>query len=286
MFEVNNDLSIHITRGDIGLLSVTADSGNAAYVFAKGDIVRFKVYEKKGCDCVVLMKDFTVEEETEKVDILLTGDDTRIGELIHKPKDYWYEVELNPDTNPQTIIGYDDNGAKVFRLYPEGKEIEDIEEDDLPFVDELRAEMEGIRTEASAAADISKEKATETANNAAITAENTEIAKGKATEAANSALSAGQYKQSAASAAQIATEAADAAGLAKDNTLLAKESALKARDDAEAAAEKAEQAILANGFAEFYIDENGHLYLLRTPNIADTLDFVLTNGRLEVLINE
>ena len=137
MFEVNNDLSIHITRGDIGLLSVTADSGNAAYVFAKGDIVRFKVYEKKGCDCVVLMKDFTVEEETEKVDILLTGDDTRIGELIHKPKDYWYEVELNPDTNPQTIIGYDDNGAKVFRLYPEGREIEYEPGDDAPYLEQL-----------------------------------------------------------------------------------------------------------------------------------------------------
>lgn len=152
MFEVNNDLSIHITRGDIGLLSVTADSGNAAYVFAKGDIVRFKVYEKKGCDCVVLMKDFTVEEETEKVDIVLTGDDTRIGELIHKPKDYWYEVELNPDTNPQTIIGYDDNGAKVFRLYPEGKTIEDIGEDEVPFVDELREEMEGLKKDTEDAA--------------------------------------------------------------------------------------------------------------------------------------
>lgn len=135
MFEVNNDLSIHITRGDIALLTLTADSGNGACVFAEGDIVRFKVYEKKGCDCVVLMKDITVEETTETVNILLTGDDTRIGELIHKPKDYWYEVELNPDTNPQTIIGYDDDGAKVFRLYPEGKEIEDITEEDMPFVD-------------------------------------------------------------------------------------------------------------------------------------------------------
>lgn len=148
MFEVNNDLSIHITRGDIALLTVTADSGNAAYVFEKGDIVRLKVYEKKGCDCVVLMKDITVEETTEKVDILLTGDDTRIGEVIHKPKDYWYEVELNPDTNPQTIIGYDENGAKVFRLYPEGKEIEYEPGDDINVLEQLvEKEVEEYLTE-------------------------------------------------------------------------------------------------------------------------------------------
>lgn len=34
--------------------------------------------------------------------------------------DYWYEVELNPETEAQTIIGYDEDGPKIFRLYPEG----------------------------------------------------------------------------------------------------------------------------------------------------------------------
>lgn len=41
--------------------------------------------------------------------------------MVNKPTDFWYEVELNPDTAPQTIIGYDkETGAKIFRLYPEG----------------------------------------------------------------------------------------------------------------------------------------------------------------------
>lgn len=164
MFEVNNDLSIHITRGDIALLTVTADSGNAAYVFEKGDIVRLKVYEKKGCDCVVLMKDITVEETTEKVDILLTGDDTRIGEVIHKPKDYWYEVELNPATNPQTIIGYDENGAKVFRLYPEGKEIEYEPGDDINILEQLvekevAEEVAEVKESAEQALELSQQNA-------------------------------------------------------------------------------------------------------------------------------
>jgi hypothetical protein len=80
------------------------------------------VFEKKGCDCVVLQKDFTVEADAEVVELYLTGEDTKFGELIHKPKPYWYEVELNPDTAPQTIVGYDEDGPKEFRLFPEGKD--------------------------------------------------------------------------------------------------------------------------------------------------------------------
>ena len=125
MFKVNNDLSIYVTRGDIVAIRVSAeDNMGTDYTFQRGDTVRMKVFEKKGCDCVLLQKDFMVEEESKTVDILLTGSDTKIGELIHKPRDYWYEVELNPLTNPQTIIGYDEDGAKVFRLFPEGADMQ------------------------------------------------------------------------------------------------------------------------------------------------------------------
>ena len=137
MFKVNTDLSIEITRGDAVEFVVTAQENGENYVFKSGDIVRFKVFEKKGCDCVVLQKDFGVESDTEEVTIVLEEADTKIGELIHKPKDYWYEVELNPDTLPYTIIGYDADGAKVFKLYPEGRDLgaDPITPEDIPFVD-------------------------------------------------------------------------------------------------------------------------------------------------------
>jgi hypothetical protein len=137
MFKVNTDLSIEITRGDAVEFIVTAQENGENYVFKSGDIVRFKVFEKKGCDCVVLQKDFGVESDTEEVTIVLEEADTKIGELIHKPKDYWYEVELNPDTLPYTIIGYDADGAKVFKLYPEGRDFgaDPITPEDIPFVD-------------------------------------------------------------------------------------------------------------------------------------------------------
>lgn len=121
MFVINEDKSIYLTRGDVASIVVSATSSTGGmYKFAVGDVVRLKVFEKKGCDCVLLIKDVTVEEEAESVNIYLEKDDTKIGGLIHKPTDYWYEVELNPLTAPRTIIGYDEDGAKVFRLFPEG----------------------------------------------------------------------------------------------------------------------------------------------------------------------
>lgn len=137
MVKVNNDMSIYATRGDSVTFTVTATEDGSAHQFQAGDVLRIKVFEKKACENVVLQKDFAVESASASVDITLTEKDTRIGGIISKPKVYWYEVELNPFDNPQTIIGYDDDGAKVFMLFPEGRDLEDgdIEEADIPIVD-------------------------------------------------------------------------------------------------------------------------------------------------------
>lgn len=138
MFSLNDDNSIHATRGDIVFFSVSAEDDGKPYKFQAGDVVRFKVYGKKDAENVVLQKDFPVLEVTENVEIFLTKEDTKIGEVISKPKDYWYEIELNPGENPQTIIGYDEDGAKVFKLFPEGDDIHDYipDPEDIPVVDD------------------------------------------------------------------------------------------------------------------------------------------------------
>lgn len=123
MFQINDDLSIYVTRGDIVAFTVTAKDNGNNYKFQPGDVVRIKVFGKKDAENVVLQKDFPVLTVTEKVEIYLTEDETRIGEVISKPVDYWYEVELNPYDDPQTIIGYDEDGAKVFKLFPEGNSV-------------------------------------------------------------------------------------------------------------------------------------------------------------------
>lgn len=122
MFSVDNDMTISITRGDVATIPVSA----VGEVFKLGDTIRIKVFEKKNCANVIFQKDFGVAEETEKFELILTRSETKIGKTINKPTTYWYEIELNPDTNPNTIVGYDEDGPKLFVLYPEGEDIEYI----------------------------------------------------------------------------------------------------------------------------------------------------------------
>ena len=138
MFTVNDDKSIYATRGDVVFFTVSADDNGTPYKFQPGDIVRMSIYGKKDAATCVMQKDFPVAEVCESVFISLDEHDTKLGESISKQKDYWYEVVLNPDTMPQTIIGYDEDGAKIFRLFPESEEIEDNyepKEEDFPVVD-------------------------------------------------------------------------------------------------------------------------------------------------------
>ena len=118
MFKIEDD-TIYITRGDKGVfeLSVTG------YSFKEGDEIEFRVYKRR---CLhekpVLEKIIKVNADAEAVDIVLTPEETKIGELINKSAEYWYEIELNDE---QTIIGFDEDGAKKLILYPEGAETDD-----------------------------------------------------------------------------------------------------------------------------------------------------------------
>jgi hypothetical protein len=119
VFVINEDLTIHCTRGDAVSFSVGADFEGAPYTFRTGDIVRFTVCAKKDYSSIMLQKDVEVTEETEAVQIHLDSADTKFGDVIRKPTEYWYTIELNPDTYCQTIIGHTEDGARIFMLYPE-----------------------------------------------------------------------------------------------------------------------------------------------------------------------
>ena len=118
VFNIIGD-TIHVTRGDKCTIELTLNG----YIFSVGDIIEFRVYEKKSLDKPpVLSKRIEVTDEGLTVNIELTSEDTKIGEIQNKVQTYWYEIELNDN---QTVIGYDDKGAKEFILYPEGAE-EDV----------------------------------------------------------------------------------------------------------------------------------------------------------------
>lgn len=120
MFLIQSDKSIHITRGDVADILVEAKANDEKHLFAAGDVVRLTVFERKNSANVVLRKDVTVEAECEAVTISLDMEDTKIGGCINQPTVYRYEIELNPDTCPNTIVGYGPDGEKVFCIYPEG----------------------------------------------------------------------------------------------------------------------------------------------------------------------
>lgn len=122
MFKIDSTTKqINITRGDIGTISISAlNEDGDDYTFQVGDILRLGIFTAKNFNDIILQKDVEVLEATTSVDLSLDSEDTTIGNIISKPVDYWYEIQLNPDTEPQTIIGYDENGAKIFKLYPEG----------------------------------------------------------------------------------------------------------------------------------------------------------------------
>lgn len=129
MFRRNKETKqLEITRGDIGTIRTTAKIDGTDYTFKVGDVVRLSVFKRKDCHCVELIKDVIVDKEGQYVDICLTSNDTKIGDIISRDVDYWYEIVLNPDTAPQTIIGYEihpETGKpwpKIFKLLPEAKD--------------------------------------------------------------------------------------------------------------------------------------------------------------------
>lgn len=131
MFVVNlEDRTIYATRGDAVYFPIEKKMGDAKYLFQPEDIVRIKVFAKKNPAKVVLCKDFVVETESTSVNIFLDRFDMKFGEIISKPVDYWWEAELNPDTYPDTFIGYNDKGPAIFKLFPEAKDVVEGEIED------------------------------------------------------------------------------------------------------------------------------------------------------------
>ena len=115
--------NIEVNRGNYLPLrvSTTDNVTGSPYKFKANDVLKFTITEKGNCKAVVFQKRVTVPEDCDSVDIVITADEMKIGEILSKPVVYWYEVELNPDTpEAQIIIGYTKaKGAKTLTLTPE-----------------------------------------------------------------------------------------------------------------------------------------------------------------------
>lgn len=115
------DKEIRINRGDRLLIDFDIDNGSDKYTFKDGDKIKFSVYRKKELDKPpVLQKIFTPIVGSTSVEIDVSGEDMKIGEMLNDEKEYWYVIKLN---NDETIIGFDEEKAKKLILYPEGADL-------------------------------------------------------------------------------------------------------------------------------------------------------------------
>lgn len=114
---------IKLNRGDTLNINLTIKKEDGTdYLFEEGDNITFSLYNKgKLNENAVLLKEVQATPGTTSINIYCTNEETKIGELVNKPIDYWYEIELN---NEYTILGYDDEGAKLLKLFPEGSKIQ------------------------------------------------------------------------------------------------------------------------------------------------------------------
>lgn len=113
MFIVENK-TFHVTRGDRGSFNLSFKD----YTFQTGDEIEFKVYEEEGMDQEPLLaKKKIIGAATTTALIELLGNDTKLGVPSNERETYWYEITLNGD---QTPFCFDQNGPKLFYLYPGG----------------------------------------------------------------------------------------------------------------------------------------------------------------------
>lgn len=113
MFKIEGDI-IHINRGDKAIIEFSIDN----YTFQVDDVIRFAVYkEKKMSEEPIFEKIIINKSEGNSIEIVINSKDTQLVNLLDQPLKCWYEIELNDE---QTILGYDENGPKVFIIYPEG----------------------------------------------------------------------------------------------------------------------------------------------------------------------
>lgn len=113
MFKIDSNYNMHLNRGDQCIIRLT----NTDSTFQIGDTLAFSVMKKGNAGDIIFQKFFTIDEECQTFDIVLTSEETRLGNIIKSGTVvYWYEIEYN---GINTLVGYWTDGPKEFILYPE-----------------------------------------------------------------------------------------------------------------------------------------------------------------------
>lgn len=116
MLKIDSNNNIYITRGDKANIDIQIPLNDGFYEFQTTDILYFTIKKQYNDAQPVLRKILTFPETTTTATFNFTSLETTLGNVSNMPVQFVYDVSINED---QTIIGYDENGAKYFVVYPE-----------------------------------------------------------------------------------------------------------------------------------------------------------------------
>lgn len=117
MLSIDNK-EISLNRGDKGKISLTLEQDGQPFELLETDTVNMAIYAEENLDkepLKTIKGSINVEENC--AEIILDKDSTDFVPEDNSPFNYWYEIEYNSIV----IIGYDKEGPKIFRVYPNGK---------------------------------------------------------------------------------------------------------------------------------------------------------------------
>ena len=117
MITIDNKKNIGITRGDNASFNLKVkQANNTYYQFKTSDLVYFNVKKNYADSTPIIRKIITFRNTTDTCTINLVSSDTNFGSLIAGERKYVYDISIN---ETETVVGYDNDGAKYFIIYPE-----------------------------------------------------------------------------------------------------------------------------------------------------------------------
>ena len=117
MITIDNNKNIGITRGDNASFNLKVkQADNTYYQFKTSDRVYFTVKKNYADSNFIIRKIITFGNTTDTCTINLVPTDTNFGSLIGGERKYVYDISIN---ETETVVGYDQDGAKYFIIYPE-----------------------------------------------------------------------------------------------------------------------------------------------------------------------
>lgn len=116
MLKIKNK-TIHLNRGDSASIQIACNNSS----FDIGQKLCMYVMEAGNCENILAQVETDILEESNTATLSITSEATKsLSEpFSHGAKEFWYELELQNGIERTTLIGFDENGPKLFILYPE-----------------------------------------------------------------------------------------------------------------------------------------------------------------------